>query len=351
MEDAAGDEDRRGRGGAVNAPSRLLVRAPNWLGDVMLSLGAVRDLRRNFASARIEVLARPSVADVYKAVCEIDGLRLCPSFGEGVAAARGFEAALLLPNSFGSALQVWRAGIPERWGYARDGRSLLLTRRARVPRAVLGFSEAYYYRALLAELGLAVSSELDLSLACLPEWRERGQTLLRDADERIGLNPGAAFGSAKRWLPERYAAVADALAESRSAQVVILGSNTERALAETIAATMRHPARILCGETSLPELIGVLASLRLLVTNDSGPMHVAAALGVPVVAIFGPTDWRETAPRGQHCRVVREGAECAPCKLRECPIDHRCMTGVDVARVLATCEDLLATTAAERSAC
>ena len=331
--------------------SRLLIRAPNWLGDVMLSLGAVRDLRRNFGHAHIEVLARPAVAGVYEAVREIDGVRPCPSFGEGVAVARGFDAALLLPNSFGSALQVWRAGIPERWGYARDGRSLLLTRRARVPRAVHGFSEAYYYRALLAGLGLVASADLDLSLACPADWRERGQALLDGTGEWIGLNPGAAFGSAKRWLPDRYAAVADVLAESRSAQVVIVGSSAERALAETIAAAMRPPARVLCGETSLPELIGVLASLRLLVTNDSGPMHVAAALRVPVVAVFGPTDWRETAPRGQHCRVVREEVECAPCKLRECPIDHRCMTGVGVARVLATCEDLLATTAAERSAC
>ena len=142
--------------------SRILIRSPNWLGDVMLSLGAVRDLRRNFPSARIEVLARPSVADVYRAVREIDGVRLCPSFGEGVAAARGFDAALLLPNSFGSALQVWRAGIPERWGYARDGRSLLLTRRAQVRQGVRGVSEAYFYRALLAGLGLVVSADLDL---------------------------------------------------------------------------------------------------------------------------------------------------------------------------------------------
>jgi len=345
MEDSADS----GRNEAMKELSRILIRSPNWLGDVMLSLGAVRDLRRNFPSARIEVLARPSVADVYRAVREIDGVRLCPSFGEGVAVSRGFDAALLLPNSFGSALQVWRAGIPERWGYARDGRSLLLTRRAQVRQGVRGVSEAYFYRALLAGLGLVVSADLDLSLACPAEWRDRGQALLGRTGEWIGLNPGAAFGSAKRWLPERYAAVADALAERRGAHVVIVGSAAERPLADTIAQAMRRPARVLCGETSLSELIGVLANLRLLVTNDSGPMHVAAALGVPVVAVFGPTDWRETAPRGRDCRVVREEAECAPCKLRECPIDHRCMTAVSVARVLATCEDLLGATGAEGS--
>jgi heptosyltransferase II len=327
----------------------ILVRAPNWLGDAMLSLGAVRDVRRNYPEARLEVLARPSVAEIYRAVREVDDVRPCVSFSRGAAAARGFDAAILFPNSFGSALQVWRARVPERWGYARDGRSLLLTRRARVPAAVRGLSEAFYYRALLADLGLVVSSEMDLSLECPEPWGERGRALLGETGRWIGLNPGAAFGSAKRWLPERYAAVADALAERQDARVVIVGSAGERALAETIAGAMRRPARVLCGETTLADLVGVLAALRLLVTNDSGPMHVASALGVPVVAVFGPTDWRETAPRGRACRVVREPVDCAPCKLRECPIDHRCMTVVSVARVVTACEDLLALTEPGRS--
>jgi heptosyltransferase-2 len=322
-------------------PRSILVRAPNWLGDAVLSLGAVRDVRRNFPDARIDVLARAHVADLYQAVREVDGVRSCSSFSDGVLAARGFDAAVLLPNSFGSALQAWRAGIRERWGYARDGRGVLLTRRARVPRGVRGVSEALYYRALLAGVGLVVSAAQDLSLHCPDEWRSRAARLLAGSSSWVGLNPGAAFGSAKRWLPERYAALADRLAERHGVQVAILGSAAERPLAEVIASAMRTPARILSGETRLTELVGVLASLRLLITNDSGPMHVAAALGVPLVAIFGPTDWSETAPVGRACRLVREPVECSPCKRRECPIDQRCMTRVTVERVLAAAEELL----------
>jgi len=348
---AAGAEDVRapapalGEGPRGPAPHDLPGARPRACSQLArgrrVVAGALRDLRRNLPEARIEVLARPWVADLYRAVSEIDGVRSCPSFREGVAAARGFDAAILLPNSFASALMVWLAGVPERWGYARDGRGALLTRRARVPRQVRGESEAFYYRALIAGVGLKVAASPDLSLACGATWRTRGAELLGERGPWIGLSPGAAFGSAKRWPAERYAAVGDALAVEQDARVAILGSAAERATGEWMAKRMLHPARVLCGDTSLADLIGVLANLKLLVTNDSGPMHVAAALGIPVLAIFGPTDWRETAPRGRDCRLVREPVPCAPCKLRECPIDHRCMEGVSVARVLSEARGLL----------
>jgi heptosyltransferase-2 len=322
-------------------PRTILVRAPNWLGDVILSLGAVRDLRHNFPDAHLEVLARPAVADLYRALGEVDGVRLCASFRQGVAAARGCDVAVLLPNSLGSALQVFLARVRERWGYARDGRGVLLTRRARVPREVKGVSEAHYYRAMLAGVGLKVSAAQDLSLSCPGEWRARGRELLERGGRWVGLNPGAAFGSAKRWPAERYAALADLLIRQYGVRVAILGSAADRGVASAIADAMTAPARVLAGETRLTDLVGVLAGLALLVTNDSGPMHVAAALGTPLVAVFGPTDWRETAPLGATCRVVRAPVECSPCKLRECPIDHRCMTRVGVERVLAEAQDLL----------
>lgn len=313
---------------------RLLVRAPNWVGDVMLSLGAVRDLRRNFPSARIEVLARPWVADLYRAVSEVDAVRPAADWRADVESLRGaFDTAVLLPNSFSSALQVWAARIPERWGYATDGRRWLLTRRARVPAAVRGLSQVYYYRAMLAGVGLDVSGTPDIALRCPSAWSERGRELLDEPGPWIGLNPGAFFGSAKRWLPERYAAVGDMLARRTGARVAILGGGTERPLGLAIAGAMRARARVLCGETSLPVLVGVLSHLRLLVTNDSGPMHVASALGVPLVALFGPTDWRETGPQGTRNRLLREPVHCSPCLLRECPIDHRCMRRITVDRV------------------
>lgn len=326
----------------TTAPRRLLVRAPNWLGDAVLSLPAVRDVRRNFPAARIEVLARPRVAPLYGAVAEVDAVRESRGVAADAEALRGgFDAAVLLPNSFASALAVWRAAIPERWGYATDLRGALLTRRPRVSDEVRGRSQVYYYRAMLAAVGLDVSAAPDAALRCPDEWARAGEERLGGDGPWIGLNPGAFFGSAKRWPAERYAAAGDVLARHTGARVAILGGATERALGQSIAAGMRAPVRMLCGETTLPELVGVLSRLRLLVTNDSGPMHVAAALGVPLVAVFGPTDWRETAPVGDRHRLVREPVHCSPCLLRECPIDHRCMKRIGVDRVVAEARSLL----------
>jgi heptosyltransferase-2 len=336
LEDAAAVGDR------VSAPERLLVRAPNWLGDVVLSLPALRDLARNHPGARLEVLARPSVAELYGAVAEVHGARLATSTRADADLVRGaFDRGVLLTNSFGSALSLRLARIPERWGYATEGRGLLLTRRARVPAAVRGRSQVYYYRAMVAALGLRVSAEPDASLRAPAQWSEAAGRLLGPGPW-IGLNPGAAYGAAKRWPAARFAAVGDALARQTGARVAVLGAPAERPLAEQVAAAMRHPARVLAGETRLSELVGVLARLQLLVTNDSGPMHVASALGTPVVAVFGPTDERETAPAGPgRMRIAREPVPCAPCGLRACPIDHACMRRVSAERVASMALELL----------
>jgi lipopolysaccharide heptosyltransferase II len=328
---------------------RLLIRAPNWMGDVVLSLAAVRDLRRNFPAARIEVLARPGVVDLYRAVGEIDAVGTTGAFRDDVRTIRAgtYHAVALLTNSFGTALQARLAGVPDRWGYATAGRGPLLTRGARVPPEVRGLSEVYYYRAMLAGVGLQVTALPDVTLRCPDEWAARGAALLGDGagggeGPWVGFSPGAAFGSAKQWIPERYAAVGDLLARHQGARIAILGGPGERPLADAVAAGMRSAARNLCGETTTAEMVGVLSRLDALVTGDSGPMHVAAALGVPVVAVFGPTDWRETAPRGERHRLVREPVHCSPCKLRECPIDHRCMTRISADRVLDEARALLA---------
>jgi heptosyltransferase-2 len=326
----------------VSAPGRVLVRAPNWVGDVVLSLPALRDVRRAFPQSQLTVMARPSVGGIYRAVPEVDALLDSRGHAADVASLRGaFDLALLLPNSFGSALVAWRAGLPQRWGYATDGRRLLLTRSCRVPDGVRGRSQVYYYRAMLEGLGVATEGPPDASLACPGPWRARGRELLGPG-EWIGVNPGAAFGTAKRWLPERFAAAAELVARRTRAGVAIVGGPSERPLAETIAAQLRVPARVLAGETTLADLVGVLAELRLLLTNDSGPMHLAAALGTPLVAVFGSTDWTETAPVGERTALVREDVPCSPCMLRECPIDHRCMTRVGAERVAAAALELMA---------
>lgn len=324
-------------------PDRIVVRAPNWVGDAVLSLAALRDLRRNFPQARLEVHARPWVAPLYEAVAEVDAIRTSQGFQADRRLLRGqFDAAVLLPNSFASAAAAYAAGIPERWGYATDGRGPLLTRKARVPAQVRGRSQVYYYRAMLAGIGLTVSASPDVRLGAPEAWTERAAELLGAPGPWIGLNPGAFFGSAKRWVPARYAAAGERLARETGAKIAIVGGALERPLGDAIASAMKVPARVLCGETTLGELLGVLSRLRLLLTNDSGPMHVAAALGVPVVAVFGPTDWRETGPVGSRQRLVREPVHCSPCLLRECPIDHRCMRRVGVERVVGEARALLA---------
>jgi heptosyltransferase II len=323
-------------------PERVLVRAPNWLGDAVLSLGAVRDVRRELPHARLEVLARPSVAGLYEAVREVDAVRISHGIRADAAAVRGaFDAAVILPNSFGSALVPWLGSVAERWGYATDGRRPLLTRAAAVPALLRGQSQVYYYRAMLAGVGFTVSASPDTSLRCPEAWRAKTDAAL-GARRRIVLTPGAAFGGAKRWLPERFAEAGDTLARAREAEVWIVGAAADRPLGESIAARMTVRPRVLCGETSLADLVAILAGSDLLVTNDSGAMHVAAALGTPLVAVFGPTDWRETAPVGVRHRLVREAVHCAPCLLRECPIDHRCMHAVTVDRVVTAAHEVLA---------
>jgi heptosyltransferase-2 len=327
----------------VSRAERVILRAPNWVGDVVLSLPAVRDVRRAFPDARLEVLARPWVAGLYGAVLEVDAVRESRGVTADAEGLRGeFDLAVLLPNSFATAFTAWRAGIPDRRGYATDGRALLLTRHCRVPAEVRGRSQVYYYRAMLEGVGIPAEGPPDASLRCPDEWSDRAKDLLGDDGPWIGVNPGAFFGSAKRWLPERYSAVADIAARRAGAKVALVGGSQERPLAEAIAEGMQAPVRILSGETTLAELVGVLSRLRLFLTNDSGPMHVAAALGVPLVAVFGSTDWTETAPFGVGTRLVREDTECAPCLLRECPIDHRCMTRVGVDRVAAEALELMA---------
>ncbi len=328
------------------APERIVVRAPNWIGDAVLSLPALRDLRRNFPRARIEVLARGWVAGLYAAVSEVDGVRRSRGTRADAAALRGScDAALLLPNSIASALPPFLARVPERWGFATAGRAPLLTRAGRVPALVRGRSQVYYYRAMLAAVGLNVSAAPDASLACPDAWRAAGRALLGDDGSDapwVGLCPGAFYGGAKRFVPERFAEAGDRVARRTGARVVLLGGPEERPLALYVAARMRSRPRVLSGGTTLETLAGVLAHLRVLIGNDSGPMHLAAALGVPVAAVFGPTDWRETAPWGARHRVLRAETECAPCKLRECPIDQRCMTRIDAARVAAAAEELFA---------
>ena len=334
--------------------SKVLVRATNWLGDAVMSLPAIRSIRRIFPHAHLAVLARPWVADLYARETAIDRVIPYPG-GQGWSGRRAmarslraerFDGAILLQNAFDAALIAWMAGIPERIGYNRDGRGWLLTRAIAVPEpGDLPRHERFYYLELLRRAGM-----MEHFPAC-PEIRLEGTAAARAAGrarlaamgiggEALGISPGAAYGNAKRWLPERFAEAAAEL----GMPVIVCGSKAERPLCEEVARLVRGYGREafnLAGETSLREFIDLTAACRLVLTNDSGAMHVASALGVPTVTVFGATDDTTTGPTGALARVVREHAECSPCLLRECPIDHHCMTRVTSARVAGVARELL----------
>ena len=322
------------------------MRATNWIGDAVMSLPALRSIRDIFPHAHIAVLAKPWVGDLYARETCID--RVLPYTGTrreiaGRLRDGRFDAAILLQNAFDAALVTWMAGIPVRIGYRRDSRGALLTHAIPVPEpGDIPRHERFYYLELLRRAGLMESfPDCDaIRLDGIDAARAAGRAKLAELGidgPVVGISPGAAYGSAKRWPAERFAEVARAFAP-----VVLFGSAAERELCESIAQSVPG-ARNLAGQTTLREFIDLASACRLFVTNDSGAMHIASALAVPTVTIFGATDDTTTGPTGPSARIVREHAECAPCLLRECPIDHRCMTRVTPDRVIAVAEELLST--------
>jgi len=332
--------------------SKAMVRATNWLGDAVMGLPALRALRAALPLAEIVLVARPSVADVYARESSIDrvilypkpkGLRERRAFAARLKEER-FDAAVLLQNAFDAALLAWLAGIPVRIGYRRDARGPLLTHAVPVPRpGEIPRHQRFYYLELLRRAGLMERyPKCDaIELGGVDAARQAGAQMLAAlgiSGPVIGISPGAAYGDAKRWLPERFAESGGQVAGALAAGVLLFGSAGERALCETVAESLRRAgvaARNLAGETTLREFIDLAAVCRAFLTNDSGAMHVASALEIPTIAVFGATDDSATGPTGPLARVVREHAECSPCLLRECPIDHRCMTRVSAARVTA----------------
>jgi heptosyltransferase-2 len=312
--------------------ARLVILAPNWLGDAVMALPAIADVRRGWTGT-ITVAARPAVAPLFALVDSIDTYVALPprSRGSSSRTLAAFDTALLLPNAFRSALDVWRAGVADRWGYRTDARGLLLTRAIDAPS---GVHQVEYYRQLVRALGFPNGGS-EPRLVVGDAVRNEGLALLTVAgwDGRsplVALAPGAAYGGAKRWPSESFAALAADLARVR-VHTVIIGSAADAPTTRNVRATFD-----LVGKTDLRALAGVLVHCRTLITNDSGAMHVAAAAGVPVTAVFGPTRDRETRPIGDRHAVLTHDVWCRPCMLRECPLDHRCMRGIPPSAVLAS---------------
>ena len=311
--------------------TNILVRATNWVGDAVMSLPALGAIRERYPKAHIAVLAKPWVAGLYSResfadeVIPYDRSRWAMA---RVLRQRTFDCAILLQNAFDAALIAWLARIPVRIGYNRDGRGLLLTRAVKTPApGEIPRHQRFYYLELLRRAGI-----LDALPSSDAIHLEGGGS--RHRRRLVGVSPGAAYGTAKQWLPERFAEAAARVAEARGAEIALFGSAGERELCDQVAALLNgHKVTNYAGRTTLAEFIDVASQCELFLTNDSGAMHIASALGVPTVAVFGATDDVATGPTGPLSRVVREPVDCSPCLLRECPIDHRCMTRVTAERV------------------
>jgi len=327
----------------------ILIRATNWIGDAVMTTPALGAIRESFPEARITVLANPIVAELFSPHEWVDEVMVYDRKGRHAGLTgrlamatelrgHGFDLAILLQNAFDAALLARLARIPRRMGYRTDGRGLLLTHGVPVSGEKKRLHHVDYYLAMLASFGIT-SAGKRLRLTVTPEEEQAAAAVLTEAgigdhDFLLGVNPGATYGSAKRWYPERFAAVADELARHWRARVVITGGPTEVSIAQEIEAAMAGKCLNLAGHTTVRELMALVKRCNFFITNDSGPMHIAAAFSVPLVAIFGPTDHTTTSPYSNRAVVVSMGMECAPCLKRECPTDHRCMSEVKVEEVI-----------------
>jgi heptosyltransferase-2 len=338
---------------------RLVVIAPNWLGDAVMALPAIADIRRHFADAQLTIAARPSVAPLFSMVQGVDKVITLPG-GGGLRAllgsrddaralqAGGFEIAILLPNSFAIAWIAKIAAVPERWGYATDRRGRMLTRPIAKPEGTT--HQSAYYQALTTALGITPGPPFAEVRPVAERVRELALDLGLDTDEPfVVFAPGAAYGRAKQWLPERFAQLAELIINERGWSVIMVGSRADRSTCAEIStrlpATGSRLNRLidLSGKTDLPVLAGLMSRARAVVSNDSGAMHLAGAVGAKVVAIFGATNERRTSPlrsspQAPEPAIITHEVFCRPCMLRECPIDHRCMSGISARAVYAGLE-------------
>ena len=349
---------------------RILIRGVNWIGDAVMTLPAIRAVRRAFPDARISLLVKPWVAEIFKGSPDIDEIILYDEQCKGVIGKlklarvlrrKKFDKAFLLQNAFDAALTAWLAGIPERIGYKRDYRSLLLTKAISVKRNVAGEHQVYYYLNLLKEAGIKpVTAEPYIYLS--DEEREHARALLNLSpitphplpitpypSPLIGINPGATYGSAKRWPAEHFAGLILRIINELDGRAIIFGSPAEVEIADEIVkqlgtqnSELKTHILNMTDRTNLRELAALISECDAFVTNDSGPMHIAAALHVPTVALFGSTDSAATGPFGDGHKIITKKLSCSPCLERECPEGHlKCMTEISPEEVFSAIKDLL----------
>lgn len=326
---------------------KILIRSTNWVGDAVLTLPAISSVRLTFPQSTIAILAKSWVAEIFNSNADIDEIithddsNYAGILGKWrlirLLKRKGFDLAICLPNAFGAALLVYMAGIPLRLGYNTDGRGILLTHAVNRNKRILRRHQIDYHLEMLGALGFTLA-ERTLNLNVLAEEKEGARQILErlgvgQSDLTIGINPGATYGPTKRWFPDRYAALADKLIDDFGVKVLIFGSQNDNNIALQVIKNSKRNLINLAGQTTLTQAKAMIGRCRLFITNDSGLMHVASALKVPVVAIFGSTNPETTSPFGERNVVIRKDIPCSPCLKRECEDDYLCMRLIEVDEV------------------
>lgn len=339
---------------------RLIVRGTNWVGDAVMTVPALRELRSLLPDAHITLATRPWARGLFADADFLDDLLIYDRRGLGSVTQqirhwrdRRFDLALLFQNAFEAAVIPLLARIPLRIGYATDARRFLLSHPLQVPEWHNSRHETFYYLNIVSELerllyGRSTVPSRAPTTAITVSDRRKTEALSQLRTNGLGgerplvaLCPGSINSRAKRWPAERYAELADSLMEKLNAEILLIGSPSELDVSQEVARQMRNQPIVLTGKTDLAELTAVLSLVDLLVSNDTGAAHIAAALARPTLVIFGPTNPLTTRPFSPLAEVVRHPPDCAPCMLRDCPIDHRCMTAISPDEIFARAHLLL----------
>ncbi|HKA19238.1 MAG TPA: lipopolysaccharide heptosyltransferase II [Blastocatellia bacterium] len=352
--------------GTRDSNTRILIRVPNWVGDVVMALPALRELRRIFSASHITIAGKPWVLGLFEGEALADDViplsetagrvkRISALLKEASQFRRKrFDIAVLLTNSFGTALAARLGGAEKIAGYSTDARRVLINRVIPFEPGYKTLHQTRYYLNISAHVENDIAGKNSVNFDQAEPRLTVDESQKRQARSKLeqfgilgnapilAINPGATNSAAKRWPAERFAAAADRLADRAGFQTVIVGAMGDKPVAHQVAQLMRTRPVVLAGETSIAELKGVLSCAALVISNDTGTAHVSAALGIPTVVVFGPTEHVSTRPLSHRAAVVRHDVECSPCMLRECPIDHRCMTRVEVDDVYTAAQNLLA---------
>ena len=331
---------------------KIIVRGTNWIGDAVMTIPALRELRRIFPDAKITLFTRSWAEGIFRDADFLDEIltfdktdsKIADTFAQAkILKEKDFDLAVLFPNSFETALVAKLAKIPKRFGYAKESRSFLLTNAVQIPVWKNERHEVFYYLNLVAEIEkkyfgrqtmLENKPQTDLTVS--DERRAEARKILEEnridlSKKTIALGVGSTNSRAKRWQTESYAKLNDLLQNELHANVLLVGAKDETEVSEEVFAKSQRKPIILTGKTSLAEAVAILSEIDLLVSNDMGLAHIAPAVGTKTLVIFGPTNEKTTQPIGSE--IIRKNVECSPCMLRDCPIDHRCMTRISAEEV------------------